>query len=96
MAHPLVEIKLNSFLYHFRRLVWTEETKIRIAKGELSRGWLCSFTPDDWRVMRRVNQPSPAKASTQSKLGPGASAAASVLHRQWPASKSRSTRCSGL
>jgi hypothetical protein len=30
----LVEIRLNSFLYRFRRLVWTEEAKIKIAKGE--------------------------------------------------------------
>lgn len=30
----LVEIRLNSFLYHFRRLTWTEEAAIQVAKGE--------------------------------------------------------------
>src|SRR5437899_2714325 len=33
----LVEIRLNSFLYCFRRLTWTEEAKIKVAKGEDAR-----------------------------------------------------------
>jgi hypothetical protein len=31
---PLVEVRLHSFLYRFRRLNWREEASVRPAEGE--------------------------------------------------------------
>jgi hypothetical protein len=43
----LVEIRLNSFLYRFRRLAWTEEAKIKIANGEDARVIILAHTLQD-------------------------------------------------